>query len=64
MHYHRLASQYSLITKNMAASALHQHYSIVKALQNKQFDVAKQAIRDHLDDSMQQLIKEMTEKTK
>ncbi|MBP1763283.1 MAG: GntR family transcriptional regulator [Firmicutes bacterium] len=64
MHYHRLASQYSLITKNMAALALHQHYSIVKALQNKQFDAAKQAIRDHLDDSRQQLIKEMSEKSK
>lgn len=60
MNYHVLAQQNSFIKKAMVTTALNQHYSIVKALQERRFDGLKDAIKLHLDDHKQRLIKEMS----
>ncbi|MBP2625701.1 MAG: GntR family transcriptional regulator [Firmicutes bacterium] len=61
MNYHQLASQYSLIKKDMATIALNQHYAIIEVLKKQQFDILKEALELHLDDSKQRLIREISE---
>lgn len=64
MNYHLLASQYSLIKKNMVTAALNQHYLIISALKEKRVNALKDAIKMHLDDARQQLISELSETDK
>ncbi|MDR3564602.1 MAG: GntR family transcriptional regulator [Negativicutes bacterium] len=57
MNYHFLAVEQSLFTKEMVTSAVDQHYSVVDALQREDYDAVKAAIKMHLDDSKERLIK-------
>jgi len=59
MNYHFLAAEHSLFTTDMVISAINQHYSIVKALQDGDFDKLRAAIALHLDDSRERLIKRL-----
>jgi DNA-binding GntR family transcriptional regulator len=63
MNYHLLAAERSLFNKDMVKSALHQHYAIVKnmkrALKKGEFADLKAAIKLHLDDSKDRLIKRL-----
>jgi DNA-binding GntR family transcriptional regulator len=63
MNYHFLGVEHSLFTKEMVKSALDQHWSAVKCLKQglKKGDFAdlKSAIRLHLEDSKERLIKRL-----
>lgn len=61
MNYHLLASQYSLIKKDMATIAINQHYAIIEVLKEGQIGPIKEALELHLSDSKQRLIREMRE---
>ncbi|XEQ94754.1 HTH-type transcriptional repressor GlaR [Sporomusa carbonis] len=59
MNYHFLAAENDLFTKEMVTSALDQHYAIIKALKDKNFDNLKTAIKLHLEDSKERLIRQL-----
>jgi len=63
MNYHFLAAERSLFTKEMVKSALDQHYAIVhemkRAMQQQDFADLKAAIKLHLDDSKERLIRRL-----
>ena len=63
MNYHFLAVEHSLFTKEMVKTALDQHWSIVKCLQRglTQGDFAnlKSAVKLHLEDAKDRLIKRL-----
>ena len=57
MNYHSLSVEYSLFTGDMVSSAMKQHYAIVEHLKRRDFSGMKSAIRLHLEDSRERLIK-------
>ena len=57
MNYHSLSVEYSLFTGDMVSSAMKQHYAIVEHLKQRDFSEVKSAIRLHLEDSWERLIK-------
>jgi len=59
MNYHFWAVEHSLITKEMVISAINQHYSIVEALKSRNFSDVKAAIKSHLYDAKDRLIKRL-----
>jgi DNA-binding GntR family transcriptional regulator len=59
MNYHYLASENSLFTREMVSSAIDQHYVIIDALKNKDFDAVKRAVKEHLDDAKERLIERL-----
>jgi len=59
MNYHSLSAEYSLFTDDMVSSAMKQHYAIVESLRRRDFSEVKSAIRLHLEDSRERLIKRM-----
>lgn len=59
MNYHSLSAEYSLFTDDMVSSAMKQHYAIVESLMRRDFSEVKSAIRLHLEDSRERLIKRM-----
>jgi DNA-binding GntR family transcriptional regulator len=59
MHYHFLAAENDLFTKEMVTSAVEQHYAILTALREKDFDKLRLAIKAHLDDSKERLIRQL-----
>jgi len=59
MNYHSLSAEYSLFTDDMVSSAMKQHYAIVESLIRRDFSEVKSAIRLHLEDSRERLIKRM-----
>lgn len=59
MHYHHLAVEQSLFTKEMVVSAIAQHQSIVSAMQRGDFAGARASIRAHLDDSRERLVRRL-----
>jgi DNA-binding GntR family transcriptional regulator len=61
MHYHHLAVEQSLFTKEMVTSAIVQHQSVVAALRAGDFEAARAFIREHLDDSRERLIRRLNE---
>lgn len=56
MNYHFLAAENDLFTKEMVTSAVDQHYAILNALHEKNFDELKVAIQAHLNDAKERLI--------
>jgi len=61
MNYHFLGVEQSLFTKEMVTCALQQHEAIVDALKDRDIARLKAAIRLHLDDSKDRLIKRLQE---
>jgi DNA-binding GntR family transcriptional regulator len=59
MNYHFLAAENDLFTKEMVTSAVEQHYTILNALCKKDFETLKSAIKSHLDDSKERLIRQL-----
>ncbi|MDR3560931.1 MAG: GntR family transcriptional regulator [Negativicutes bacterium] len=59
MNYLLLATERSLITKEMALSAIEQHFSIIEALKQRRFENVKESIRLHLGDAKDRLIKRL-----
>jgi DNA-binding GntR family transcriptional regulator len=61
MNYHALLAEQSLFTEEMVSSAMQQHHSIVEALKRRNFSEVKTAVKLHLDDSLERLIKRLRE---
>lgn len=59
MNYHFWAVEHSLITKEMVMSALNQHYAILEALKCRNIADLKIAIKAHLYDAKERLIKRL-----
>lgn len=59
MNYHFLAAENALFTKEMVTRAVEQHYTILNALREKNFETLKAAIKLHLDDSKERLIRRL-----
>lgn len=59
MNYHFLAAENDLFTKEMVTSAVDQHYEILNALREKNFDSLKIAVQLHLEDSQERLIRQL-----
>jgi len=59
MNYHFWAVEHSLITKEMVASAINQHYSILDALKCRNFSDVRTALKSHLHDSKERLVKRL-----
>ncbi|SDE89431.1 GntR family transcriptional regulator [Sporomusa acidovorans] len=59
MNYHFLAAENALFTKEMVTRAVEQHYTILTALREKNFETLKAAIKLHLDDSKERLIRQL-----
>jgi DNA-binding GntR family transcriptional regulator len=59
MNYHSLSAEYSLFTEEMVSTAMKQHCAIVESLKQRNLTELKSAIKLHLDDSKERLIKRM-----
>jgi DNA-binding GntR family transcriptional regulator len=61
MNYHSLSAEYSLFTEEMVSTAMKQHYGIAELLKQRDFAGVKAAIRLHLEDSRDRLIRRIEE---
>lgn len=59
MNYHLLAAENDLFTHEMVKSAAEQHYAVLAALRAKNLDDLRAAIKLHLEDSKERLIRQL-----
>lgn len=59
MNYHLLAAQNDLFTKDMVTTAIEQHHAVISALKERNWVSLRAAIKAHLYDSKERLIKQL-----